>query len=66
MKRSGPHQALLVVYALFALAAGARSLVQLVNDYANTHGGRLPGGATADLPRNLALTERWTARAMAG
>lgn len=33
MKRSGPHQALLAVYALFALAAGARSLVQLVTEY---------------------------------
>lgn len=33
MKRSGPHQALLVVYALFALAAGARSLVQLLTEY---------------------------------
>lgn len=31
--RSGPHQALLAVYALFALAAGARSLVQLVTEY---------------------------------
>ena len=27
--RSGPHQVLLVVYAVFALSAGARSLVQL-------------------------------------
>lgn len=33
MSRSGPHQALLAVYALFALAAGARSLVQLVTEY---------------------------------
>ncbi|RYJ02864.1 MAG: hypothetical protein EON52_18765 [Actinomycetales bacterium] len=33
MKRSGPHQVLLAVYALFALAAGARSLVQLVTEY---------------------------------
>lgn len=31
--RSGPHQVLLAVYALFALAAGARSLVQLVTEY---------------------------------
>lgn len=29
MKRSGGHQVLLALYALFALAAGARSLVQL-------------------------------------
>lgn len=33
MKRSGPHQVLLAVYALFALAAGARSLVQLVTEH---------------------------------
>ena len=31
--RSGPHKVLLAVYALFALAAGARSLVQLVTEY---------------------------------
>ncbi|MFC7496751.1 MULTISPECIES: hypothetical protein [unclassified Nocardioides] len=31
--RSGPHQVLLACYALFALAAGARSLVQLVTRY---------------------------------
>ena len=31
--RSGPHQVLLAVYAIFALAAGARSLVQLVTEY---------------------------------
>ncbi|GAB6985148.1 hypothetical protein [Nocardioides pyridinolyticus] len=31
--RSGPHQVLLAVYALFALAAGARSLVQLITEY---------------------------------
>lgn len=30
--RSGPHQVLLAVYALFVLAAGARSLVQLATD----------------------------------
>ncbi|GAB2457200.1 membrane protein [Nocardioides hungaricus] len=33
MSRSGPHQVLLAVYALFALAAGARSLVQLITRY---------------------------------
>lgn len=32
MKRSGPHQVLLLLYALFTLAAGARSLVQLATD----------------------------------
>lgn len=32
-RRSGPHQVLLAVYALFALAAGARSLVQLTTRY---------------------------------
>lgn len=31
--RSGPHQVLLACYALFALAAGARSLVQLLTGY---------------------------------
>lgn len=31
--RSGPHQVLLALYALFALAAGARSLVQLTTRY---------------------------------
>ncbi|MGB0101916.1 MAG: hypothetical protein WBP61_16685, partial [Nocardioides sp.] len=31
--RSGPHQVLLALYALFALAAGARSLVQLFTRY---------------------------------
>jgi hypothetical protein len=30
--RSGPHQVLLAVYALFVLAAGARSLAQLTTD----------------------------------
>lgn len=30
--RSGPHQVLLALYALFVLAAGARSAVQLVTD----------------------------------
>jgi prepilin-type N-terminal cleavage/methylation domain-containing protein len=28
------------------------SIIRIVNDYANAHGGQLPGGATADLPRN--------------
>lgn len=32
MSRSGPHQLLLVTYALFTLAAGARSGVQLATD----------------------------------
>lgn len=32
--RSGPHQVLLALYALFTLAAGARSLVQLTTQYA--------------------------------
>jgi hypothetical protein len=32
-KRSGPHQVLLAVYALFTLAAGARAAVQLVTEY---------------------------------
>jgi hypothetical protein len=31
--RSGPHQVLLALYALFALAAGARSLVQLLTRF---------------------------------
>ncbi len=31
--RSGPHRVLLAVYAIFALAAGARSLVQLITEY---------------------------------
>lgn len=31
--RSGPHQILLACYALFALAAGARSSVQLTTQY---------------------------------
>lgn len=32
-RRSGPHQVLLAVYALFTLAAGARSIVQLTTRY---------------------------------
>lgn len=32
MKRSGPHQVLLALYALFTLAAGARSTVQLITE----------------------------------
>ena len=32
MKRSGAHQVLLAFYALFTLAAGARSIVQLATD----------------------------------
>ena len=31
-KRSGAHQVLLALYALFTLAAGARSIVQLASD----------------------------------
>jgi len=31
--RSGPHQVLLALYALFTLAAGARSIVQLTTQY---------------------------------
>ncbi len=31
--RSGPHQLLLAVYAIFTLAAGARSLVQISRDF---------------------------------
>ena len=31
--RSGPHKVLLAFYALFALAAGARALVQLTTQY---------------------------------
>ena len=31
-RRSGAHQVLLALYALFTLAAGARSIVQLVTD----------------------------------
>lgn len=31
-RRSGAHQVLLAVYALFTLAAGARSIVQLATD----------------------------------
>lgn len=31
--RSGPHQVLLALYALFTLAAGARATVQLVTQY---------------------------------
>ena len=31
--RSGPHKVLLALYALFALAAGARALVQLTTQY---------------------------------
>lgn len=31
--KSGPHQVLLMVYALFTLAAGARSLVQIVTQW---------------------------------
>ncbi len=32
-RRSGPHQVLLALYALFTLAAGARSIVQLTTQY---------------------------------
>ncbi|HYF73240.1 MAG TPA: hypothetical protein VD864_10500 [Nocardioides sp.] len=32
-RRSGPHQVLLALYALFTLAAGARSIVQLTTRY---------------------------------
>jgi len=31
--RSGPHKVLLALYALFAVAAGARALVQLITQY---------------------------------
>ena len=31
--RSGPHKVLLALYALFTLAAGARSIVQLTTQY---------------------------------
>lgn len=36
-RRPGPHRILILLYAVFTLAAGARSLVQLV-----THGGEAP------------------------
>ena len=32
-RRSGPHLVLLAVYAIFILAAGARSLVQILTDF---------------------------------
>lgn len=32
VRRSGPHQVLLALYALFTLAAGARAAVQLASD----------------------------------
>lgn len=40
-----------------------RSIARMLNDYANLHGGQLPGGAAADMPRNPAYTPDGSKRA---
>jgi hypothetical protein len=61
--RSGPHQVLLALYALFVLAAGARSVVQLATD-----AGRAPVAYTLSVVAALAYAAGWVAirRASAG
>jgi RsiW-degrading membrane proteinase PrsW (M82 family) len=53
---AGPHQMLLVVYAIFALAAGARSAVQLA-----TRGDEAPFAYTLSLVAALTYTLAWFA-----
>ncbi|WP_372730047.1 hypothetical protein [Nocardioides sp.] len=61
--RSGPHQVLLALYALFVLAAGARSAVQLATDAA-----RAPIAYTLSAVAALTYAAGWVAirRASAG
>ena len=61
--RSGPHQVLLALYALFVLAAGARSIVQLATD-----AGRAPVAYVLSLLAALTYAAGWVAirRASAG
>ncbi len=61
--RSGPHQVLLALYALFVLAAGARSLVQLATD-----AGRAPVAYALSVVAALTYAAGWVAirRASAG
>ena len=62
-RSSGPHQVLLVVYAIFALAAGARSAVQLA-----TRGDEAPFAYSLSLVAALTYAVAWFAirRAAAG
>ena len=55
-KRSGGHQVLLAVYALFTLAAGARSLVQLA-----TRADEAPVAYTLSLAAALTYALGWVA-----
>lgn len=61
--RSGPHQVLLTFYALFVLAAGARSVVQLATD-----AGRAPVAYALSVVAALTYAAGWVAirRASAG
>ena len=54
--RSGPHQVLLAVYALFVLAAGARSAVQLATD-----AGRAPVAYALSVVAALTYVAGWVA-----
>ena len=54
--RSGPHQVLLTFYALFVLAAGARSAVQLATD-----AGRAPIAYTLSAVAALTYAAGWVA-----
>ena len=54
--RSGPHQVLLAVYALFVLAAGARSAVQLATD-----AGRAPVAYGLSVVAALTYAAGWVA-----
>ena len=54
--RSGPHKVLLAFYALFVLAAGARSAVQLATD-----AGRAPVAYTLSAVAALTYAAGWVA-----
>ena len=54
--RSGPHKVLLAFYALFVLAAGARSGVQLA-----THAGKAPVAYALSAVAALAYAAGWVA-----
>ncbi|MCY7396326.1 MAG: hypothetical protein LH468_09295 [Nocardioides sp.] len=54
--RSGAHQVLIVLYALFTLAAGARSIVQLASD-----AGRAPVAYTLSLVAAVTYAVGWYA-----
>lgn len=55
-RRSGPHQVLIATYALFALAAGARSAVQLA-----TRGEEAPVAYSLSLVAALTYAAGWFA-----